>query len=73
MMISAPGGSGRLRSCLLVAVPPGRTQTQPMTNYYLRNISPTLWKKVKKRADREGQTIRSVLLRALIAFSKLGR
>lgn len=42
-----------------------RKTTRPMFHYFLRNVPPTLLKRVRERAHGEGRSVRTLLLRLL--------
>ena len=40
-----------------------------MTSYIIRDIDPKLWKRVKVKAVQNDEPIRTVLIRALVAYA----
>lgn len=41
-------------------------------DYYIRNVDPALWQKVKVRATSEGRTLRFVIVELLRIYAKHG-
>jgi len=45
-------------------------QYAAMKSYVLKNVSPQLWEKFKRRAEREGHTLRFLILRWIQQYAE---